>query len=87
MNFLNLSNYGETTTDDYWSKKRSAETEKEIVVLSNKATRLLEESVKSTKISLRGLDICWENTIKEIQGFFIYGAVGMPGIIDVNLIA
>jgi hypothetical protein len=49
MNFLNLSNYGETTTDDYWSKKRSAEAEKEIVVLSNKATRLLEESVKSTK--------------------------------------
>jgi hypothetical protein len=47
MNFLNLSNYGETTTDDYWSKKRSAEAEKEIVVLSNKATRLLEESVKS----------------------------------------
>jgi hypothetical protein len=27
-------------------------------------------------ISLRGLDICWENTITEIQGFFIYGAVG-----------
>jgi hypothetical protein len=38
MNFLNLSNYGETATDDYLSKKRSAETEKEIVVLSNKAT-------------------------------------------------
>jgi hypothetical protein len=62
MNFLNLSNYGETTTDDYWSKKRSAEAEKEIVVLSNKATRLL------------------------IQGFFIYGAVGVPGIINGNLI-
>jgi hypothetical protein len=37
-------------------------------------------------ISLRGLDICWENTITEIQGFFIYCAVGVPGIINDNLI-
>jgi uncharacterized protein YejL (UPF0352 family) len=44
-----FANYGETATDDFLSKKRSAEAEKEIVVLSNKATRLLEESVKSTK--------------------------------------
>jgi hypothetical protein len=42
----NLSEFGESATDDYLSKKRSAEAEKEIVVLSNKATRLLEESVK-----------------------------------------
>jgi hypothetical protein len=41
MNNLNLSEFGESATDDYLSKKRSAEAEKEIVVLSNKATRLL----------------------------------------------
>jgi hypothetical protein len=49
MNNLNLSEFGESATDDFLSKKRSGEAEKEIVVLSNKATRLLEESVKSTK--------------------------------------
>jgi hypothetical protein len=69
MNFLNLSNYGETATDDYWSKKRSAEAEKEIVVLSNKATRLLEESVKSTKeiALLKAETVKLEKEISEIK--------------------
>jgi hypothetical protein len=57
MNFLNLSNYGETATDDFLSKKRSAEAEKEIVVLSKS------------------------------QGFFTYGAVRVPSIINGNRIA
>jgi hypothetical protein len=35
MNNLNISEFGESATDDYLSKKRSAEAEKEIVVLSN----------------------------------------------------